>query len=121
MHKAVSPTTPDTYHDWAALATTIVQWGRALGFQEVGISDTDLAADEIRLLNWLGADRHGEMDYMARHGSRRARPAELVPRTLRVISARMNYWPGEARDADQVLSDTRPTSLATRWAATITR
>src|SRR5204863_2810749 len=71
---------------------------RELGFQEVGIADTDLAADEVRLLNWLGADRHGDMDYMARHGSRRARPAELVPGTLRVISARMNYWPGAARD-----------------------
>ena len=33
------------------------------------------------------------MDYMARHGLRRARPAELVPGTLRVISARMDYLP----------------------------
>src|SRR6266513_751022 len=92
--------------------TTIVQWGRELGFQEVGIADTDLAVDEVRLLNWLGADRHGEMDYMARHGSRRARPAELVPGTLRVISTRMNYWPGEARDADHVLSDTTKAYVA---------
>ena len=110
VHDTVSPLT--RYHDWAALATTIVQWGRELGFQEVGIADTDLAVDEVRLLNWLGADRHGEMDYMARHGSRRARPAELVPGTLRVISVRMNYWPGEARDADQVLADTRKAYVA---------
>src|SRR5947207_3062761 len=112
MHDTVSAMTHDKSHDWAALATTIVEWGRELGFQEVGIADTDLAVDEVRLLNWLGADRHGEMDYMARHGSRRARPAELVPGTLRVISTRMNYWPGEARDADHVLSDTTKAYVA---------
>ena len=110
VHDTVSPLT--RYHDWIALATTIVQWGRELGFQEVGIADTDLAADEVRLLNWLRADRHGEMDYMARHGTRRARPAELVPGTLRVISARMNYWPPEARDPEAVLTDTRKAYVA---------
>src|SRR5205085_11505123 len=105
MHNTSSPIASDTRPDWPALATTIVQWGRELGFQQVGIADTDLAVDEARLLNWLGAGRHGEMDYMARHGVRRARPAELVPGTLRVISARMNYWPGDARRPDAVLSD----------------
>ncbi len=107
MHDTASTTANDAYHDWAALATTIVQWGRELGFQEVGIADTDLAVDEARLLNWLGAGRHGEMDYMARHGGLRARPADLVPGTLRVISTRMNYWPDEARDADRILSNPR--------------
>jgi epoxyqueuosine reductase len=98
--------------DWAGLAASIAQWGRDLGFQEIGIADTDLAGDETRLLNWLRANRHGEMDYMARHGVARARPAELVPGTLRVISARMNYWPGSARSAGAVLADSRKAYVA---------
>ena len=91
--------------DLAELATRIVAWGHELGFASVGIADTDLAADEVRLLNWLDANRHGEMDYMARHGTARARPAELVPGTVRVITARMPYWPAEARPAAEVLDD----------------
>jgi len=79
--------------DGAALAAEIKQWGRALGFQAVGIADCDLAAAEPRLLEWLARGWHGEMEYMARHGARRARPAELVPGTLRVISCRMDYLP----------------------------
>jgi len=98
--------------DWTALAASIATWGRELGFQEIGIADTDLAQDEIRLLNWLQAGRHGEMDYMARHGSKRARAAELVPGTLRVITARMNYWPHGARDASAVLADSRKAYIA---------
>src|SRR5216110_1409261 len=112
MPDVITPTTRSDPRNGSALAAAIIEWGHALGFQEVGIADTDLAVDEVRLLNWLGADRHGEMDYMARHGSRRARPAELVPGTLRVISTRMNYWPGEARDADHVLSDTTKAYVA---------
>ena len=81
------------------------QWGHELGFEAVGIADTDLAAEEAQLLNWLAAGRHGEMDYMARHGARRARPAELVPGTLRVITARLNYWPAARGRAADVLAD----------------
>ncbi len=77
----------------AALALRIKAWGRELGFQAVGIADTNLGAAEARLAEWLAAGFHGEMDYMARHGSKRARPAELRPGTLRVISARMDYQP----------------------------
>ena len=88
--------------DYALLARAIKGWGRELGFQAVGIADTDLAAAEGRLADWLAAGYHGEMDYMARHGSRRARPAELLPGTLRVISARMNYLP-QAADAWSVI------------------
>ncbi len=91
--------------DWSALATRIVAWGRELGFAALGIADTELSADEAKLIAWLDAGRHGDMDYMARHGSVRARPADLVPGTLRIISARMNYWPDEARAADAVLGD----------------
>ena len=82
--------------DYALLARTIKVWGRELGFQAVGIADADLGAAEVRLAEWLAAGFHGEMDYMARHGSKRARPAQLRPGTLRVISARMNYQPRAA-------------------------
>jgi epoxyqueuosine reductase len=91
--------------DWPALATRVVAWGRELGFDALGIADTELCDDEVRLIAWLDAGRHGEMDYMARHGTARARPADLIPGTLRVITARMNYWPAAARDAREVLAD----------------
>jgi epoxyqueuosine reductase len=77
--------------DHAALAQRIKHWGRELGFQAVGIASADLAAAEPRLLDWLGKGWHGEMQYMARHGALRARPAQLKPGTLRVISCRMDY------------------------------
>ena len=77
----------------AVLARSIKDWGRGLGFQAVGITDTDLAEAERHLLDWLSAGRHGEMAYMARHGTRRSRPEALVPGTLRVICARMDYFP----------------------------
>jgi epoxyqueuosine reductase len=77
--------------DYAALAADIKRWGSELGFQAVGIADCDLAAAEPRLLEWLGRGWHGEMEYMARHGALRARPAELHPGTLRAISCRMDY------------------------------
>ncbi len=79
--------------DLTALAQRIKDWGRELGFQQVGIATIDLAEDEARLLAWLDQGRQGEMVYMARHGVKRARPAELVPGTLRVVSARMDYLP----------------------------
>jgi len=91
--------------DWAALRDRIVAWGREMGFAAVGVADTDLAAEEARLLDWLGRGRHGEMDYMARHGTRRSRPGDLVAGTIRVITARIDYWPAEARDARAVLAD----------------
>ena len=75
----------------ANLSVRIKDWGRELGFQAVGIADADLSAAEPRLLEWLGRGWHGEMEYMARHGALRARPAELKPGTLRVISCRMDY------------------------------
>ena len=90
--------------DAGRLAAAIVEWGRELGFQEIGITDTELSEAEEHLQRWLAAGRHGDMAYMARHGTARSRPAELVPGTLRVISARMNYWPGGA-DAQAALAD----------------
>lgn len=75
-----------------------------LGFARCAITDTNLAEHETHLLNWLEAGFHGEMDYMQRHGTRRSRPADLLPGTVRIISVRMDYFPPDARDAWQVLS-----------------
>ncbi|WP_224158138.1 QueG-associated DUF1730 domain-containing protein [Escherichia coli] len=82
--------------DLNQLAQNIKQWGLELGFQQVGITDTDLSASEPKLQAWLDKQYHGEMDWMARHGMLRARPHELLPGTLRVISVRMNYLPANA-------------------------
>jgi epoxyqueuosine reductase len=90
--------------NYTALATQIRTWAHELGFQAVGISDTDLSAAERGLLEWLALGFHGELDYMANHGTRRSRPAELVAGTMRVISARMNYLPPQAHDSWQVLA-----------------
>ncbi|HJY35956.1 MAG TPA: tRNA epoxyqueuosine(34) reductase QueG [Steroidobacteraceae bacterium] len=87
------------------LASSIREWGRELGFQQTGIAGIDIAADEERLMRWLEQGRHGAMDYMQRHGRRRARPQEVIPGTLRIIAARMDYLPPQARDADEVLAD----------------
>jgi epoxyqueuosine reductase len=91
--------------DPIAVTNTIRQWGRELGFDEVGVADTDLGDAEARLVEWLALGRHGTMDYMARHGATRARPASLVPGTVSVITARMNYRPPDARPSDEVLAD----------------
>ena len=91
--------------DFAALAGQIKQWGRELGFQQLGITDTDLTADEAHLLRWLKHQQHGEMAYMQSHGTKRSRPDELVPGTVRIISVRLDYWPGQASDAQQILED----------------
>lgn len=82
--------------DLNQLAQQIKQWGTELGFQQVGIADTDLSASEPKLQAWLDKQYHGEMEWMARHGMMRARPHELLPGTLRVISVRMNYLPANA-------------------------
>ncbi len=108
---SVAPVAPHA-RDWVALAADVVTWGRELGFQAIGIGDTELGAEEVHLLRWLAAGRHGEMDYMARHGAARSRPADLVPGTIRVISARMNYWPEQGADAGAVLADGRAAYLA---------
>jgi len=83
----------------------IKRWGRELGFDALAIAGTELDAEEARLMEWLGRGWHGEMDYMARHGTRRARPAELVPGTLSVITARLPYTSPEARDSWETLAD----------------
>ncbi|HMM53810.1 MAG TPA: tRNA epoxyqueuosine(34) reductase QueG [Candidatus Desulfobacillus sp.] len=79
--------------DATGLVARIRQWGRELGFDAIGIAGISLEAAEAGLQAWLAAGFHGEMDYMARHGTKRSRPAELVPGTVSVITARMNYLP----------------------------
>ena len=79
--------------DTKKLAEQIKSWGMALGFQQVGITDTDLNDAETRLKEWTDQNYHGQMEYMVRHGSKRSQPAELVPGTLRIISVRMDYLP----------------------------
>jgi epoxyqueuosine reductase len=100
--------------DLAPLAAAIKAWGRELGFDAVGIANAELGAAEARLAEWLARGFHGEMDYMARHGAKRARPAELVPGTRRVIAARMDYLP-DAADAEAVLGD-RTKAYVSRYA-----
>ncbi len=91
--------------DGADLAARIRTWGKELGFDAVGIADTDLATDETHLLRWLRAGYQGDMDWMGRHGVKRARPRQLRPGTRRVISVRMNYRPPEAEDDTAVPAD----------------
>tara|TARA_Y100001956_G_C4128444_1_gene191827 strand:- start:724 stop:1857 length:1134 start_codon:yes stop_codon:yes gene_type:complete len=82
--------------DYIELAAKIKQWGKEFGFADVGITDIDLREHEAQLQRWLDNGYHGEMSYMAAHGMKRARPAELVPGTQRIISVKMNYLPPEA-------------------------
>jgi epoxyqueuosine reductase len=89
--------------DYASLANQIKEWGRGLGFQAVGISDVSLDVAEARLQQWLACGYHGEMDYMAKHGTKRSSPTELVPGTLRVISVRMDYYPPNAKDSWEII------------------
>jgi epoxyqueuosine reductase len=89
----------------AQLARRIKQWGKELGFQQVGITDTDLSAAEGRLMEWLQQGCHGTMHYMERHGKKRARPSELVPGTIRVISVRLDYLPEAAKISAKILEN----------------
>ena len=79
------------------LAARLRGWAREAGFQQVGICGVELGEHPAYLERWLAAGRHGEMGYMAKHGRRRARPQELVPGTVRVLSLRMDYWPGDTQ------------------------
>ena len=88
----------------ARLAAKVKSWGRELGVQAIGIADTDLSEAEPRLRAWLASGFAGELDYMRKHGAKRSRPASLVPGTLRIISARMDYRPDSA-DSTSVLAD----------------
>jgi len=83
----------NTKLDYQQLALEIKHWGRELGFQQIGITDVDLTHYEERFLQWLQQQFHGEMHYMTEHGRKRYHPEDLVPGTIRIISARMDYLP----------------------------
>ncbi len=77
----------------------------ALGFAAIGVASIEIPEDERHLLRWLAEGFHGEMNYMERHGVLRSRPQQLAPGTVRVVSARMDYWPPDSRAAEEVLAD----------------
>jgi len=91
--------------DMEELGQQIRAWSRELGFQQTGFSDTQLDIHETHLNKWLSKGYHGEMDYMQRHGTRRSRPQELHPGTIRVISVRLDYLPESAGDVEALLND----------------
>jgi epoxyqueuosine reductase len=92
--------------DYGRLSEKIKAWGKELGLQAVAISTPQLDLAETELLEWLAHGYHGEMHYMASHGTKRSRPAELVPGTLTVISARLDYLPPDAHDSEEILAIT---------------
>lgn len=101
--------------DLLALRDDVRRWGEDLGFQQVGITDTDLSVAEGRLAEWLGKGHHGKMEYMARHGLKRSRPDALVPGTVSVITARMDYLPIE-KTAPESLLDHPSKAYLSRYA-----
>ena len=90
--------------DYQQLAADIKAWGQELGFQKIAISDARTGEHEGHLERWLASGFHGEMEYMARHGTKRSRPPELQPGTQRVISARMDYLAADTQMVE-VLQD----------------
>jgi epoxyqueuosine reductase len=87
--------------DYKLLLTQIQALGQSLGFSQIAVAPLDLSSAEPHLQNWLAQNFHGSMDYMVRHGLKRARPAELVPGTLSVLTARMNYLPRDTAEGWQ--------------------
>ncbi len=93
--------------NYQQLASKIKQWGKELGFQQVGICDVDLSQHEPVMLRWLEAGFHGDMEWMARHETMRSRPDKLLPGTIRVISVRMDYLPPDAQFASNLSEPTQ--------------
>lgn len=91
--------------DVVALLNNMTAWAENLGFQQLGVSDIDLSEAESALSLWLAQKFQGEMTYMMRHGVKRTRPEVLVPGTVRVITVRMDYWPGTAAEPWAVLAE----------------
>lgn len=102
MH-STHPSAPEI--DYVALRNDIKRWGKALGFSQIGITDTDLSAAEAEHHAWVEKGFHGAMDYMAKHGNKRTRPHELVEGTQRVISVRLDYYPPQAKDSHEVMNN----------------
>ena len=105
MDKFQNQFNADNSRQLADLAQQIKKWGEELGFQQVAITDTQLEAAENTLLEWLQQGYHGDMSWMAQHGSKRTRPDELIEGTHRLISARMDYWPPDIAQAEEILAN----------------
>ncbi|MFI4889417.1 MAG: tRNA epoxyqueuosine(34) reductase QueG [Steroidobacterales bacterium] len=99
------PAKPASDPDHQQLLAAIRRWSRELGFDDIGVASIDLAGDEAHLRDWLADGFDGELGYMARHGLKRTRPALLVPGTVSCVSARMDYWPAQAADAQATLAN----------------
>jgi epoxyqueuosine reductase len=99
--KAAAPDAADAAA--LALLADLRAWAQELGFSQIGVAGVDLAAAEPGLSAWLDAGFHGAMNYMAAHGLKRARPAELVPGTVSVITARMDYLPRDTPEGWQAI------------------
>ena len=99
------PTASAPNPDHADLALRIRTLARDFGFQRCGIAGIELGADEDHLRDWLANGLYGSMDWMARHGDKRSRPAELIPGTLRVISVGLDYGRNDGDSAWQTLVD----------------
>lgn len=95
----------NTTTDFTKLALEIKVWSKELGFDEIGITNTELSEHETHLMNWLAAGYHGEMHYMDQHGTKRSRPETLIPGTIRIISTRINYQTPDAVNEEEVLSN----------------
>lgn len=95
----------DTTTDFSKLAQDIRIWSKKLGFDEIGITNTELSEHETYLMNWLAAGYHGEMYYMDQHGTKRSQPEKLIPGTIRIISTRINYQTPDAANEEDVLSN----------------
>ncbi len=91
-------------HHWERLAKQIKQFGRVLGFQQVGITDIDLTESDAHLMQWLEDGHHGDMDWMARYVDKRIQPDKLIENTIRIISVRLDYLPADCQDMESILS-----------------
>jgi epoxyqueuosine reductase len=89
--------------DGPQLVAEIQGWAHELGFSQIGVAGVDLSSAEAGLLSWLSNGFHGDMAYMQTHGLKRARPGELVPGTVSVITARMDYLPASSSDGWQAV------------------
>jgi epoxyqueuosine reductase len=95
----------DATTKFSKLAQDIRAWSKELGFDEIGITNTELSEHETHLMNWLAAGYHGEMHYMDQHGMKRSRPETLIPGTIRIISTRINYQTPNAANEEDVLNN----------------
>ena len=92
--------------DYAELAQAVKDWGQSLGFQQVGITDTDLSSHDQHLQTWLANGYGADMNYMSRHGEKRSKPEALIPGTIRIISVRMDYLPANDDISENLIATT---------------